>query len=68
MTAFNGTESAPSDPVTIPEAAAPPSAPTGLRVVEIQTSSNLTEWDTIAFVPVEGTGFVRARTITLQKP
>ena len=53
-----------SDPITyrVPN---PPSAPTTLRVVEIQTSANLKDWKTIALVPQspesEPAEFVRAR-------
>lgn len=66
VTAFNGMESPLSAFVLI---ASPPAAPTGLRVVEIQTSANLKDWETIAYVPVaEPKGFVRARTLTLPKP
>lgn len=42
--------SEPSDPVTVP---ALPTKPTGLQVVEIQVSSNLTDWETIALVPLK---------------
>lgn len=65
VSAFNGAESGLSAFVTIPAAPVPP---TGLRVVEIQTSSNLKDWQTIAFVPVTGTGFVRAKTSTITQP
>jgi hypothetical protein len=71
VTAFNGAESALSDPVTIPAAIQPPQPPTGLRVVEIQTSSNLTDWDTIAYVPLHDDSpqrFVRAHLTTIPQP
>lgn len=47
----------------------PPSAPGGLRVVEIQTSANLEDWQTIAMIPQHPEGksaeFVRARIATI---
>lgn len=60
-------ESEPSDPVvyTVPKK---PSKPGGLEVVEIQTSSNLTEWKPLAYVPLktdDAARFVRARITTV---
>lgn len=67
-----------SDPITIlPEdmplapLQPPPAKPTGLRVVEIQTSSNLRDWQTIALIP-QAPGeipaeFVRARIATVPR-
>lgn len=50
----------------------PPTAPAKLRVVEIQTSSNLTDWKTIAMIPQDPAAkpaeFVRARISTLEAP
>jgi len=49
-----------------PPAPKPPEQPKGLRVVEIQTSSNLVDWTTVAFVPLQpGQEFVRARVTEL---
>lgn len=61
VTAFNGLESQPVT-ITLPSQ---PSPPTGLRVVEIQTSANLKDWKTIAYVPLHEAGessrFVRSK-------
>ncbi len=60
--------SEPSDPVTVP---ALPTNPTGLEVVEIQVSSNLTDWETIALVPSrtkDAVRFVRAGITTIDTP
>lgn len=65
VTAFNGSESALSQPVTIPAVTIAPQPPTGLRVVEIETSSNLQDWKPVAWVPLRtedaAAQFVRAR-------
>lgn len=59
---------APSEVVTQP---VPPAAPTSLRVVEIQTSANLTDWKTIALVPQQPgeipAEFVRARITSIPR-
>jgi len=63
MVAISGTiESPPSARITH---AVKPGAPVKLRVVEIQTSSNLRDWETIAMIPQDPdkapAEFVRAR-------
>jgi hypothetical protein len=71
VTAWNGMESEPSAPVVIPAAAVPPQPPTGLRVVEIQTSSNLADWKPLAYVPLHDGSpqrFVRATITTIPQP
>lgn len=60
ITAFNGQESTFSAVVTVPAL----SAPSGLRVVEIQTSDNLRDWHTLTYVPLDSgqpSQFIRAR-------
>ena len=47
----------------------PPTPPKGLRVVEIQTSSNLRDWSPVAWVPAgEPPVFLRAVTKEIPKP
>lgn len=68
VTAFNGFESEPADPYTIP---AKPVKPSNLEVVEIQVSSNLKDWETIALVPSrtkDPVRFVRAGIATITQP
>lgn len=66
-----GLVSAPSEVVTYTVAKAP-SAPKNLRIVEIQTSANLKDWETIAMIPQDPSkapaNFVRARVTTLPLP
>jgi hypothetical protein len=67
VTAFNGFESQPVT-LTLPSA---PGAPTGLRVVEIQTSANLKDWKPLAYVPLEDgdpAKFIRAAITSIPKP
>ncbi len=68
VTAINAYgESVISDPAIIQ---LPPSKPLGLRVVEIQTSDNLKEWDTLAYVPLKDQSpkrFVRASITEINK-
>ena len=53
--------------VTMP--GAPPTPPKGLRVVEIQTSSNLRDWSPVAWVPAgDPPVFLRAVTKEIPKP
>jgi hypothetical protein len=67
LSAQDGNSAASLAELNIIEATAPvpPAAPKGLRVVEIQTSSNLTDWKTIAMIPQDPGNtpaeFVRAR-------
>ena len=61
--------SEPSDPVTyrVPK---PPTKPAGLEVVEIEVSSNLTDWEPVALVPLkteDPARFIRTRIITVTK-
>lgn len=62
VVAFNGVESRPSLPIMIVQ---PPSAPIGVQVVEIETSSNLTDWKPLAYIPLHHADseakFIRAR-------
>jgi hypothetical protein len=66
LTAVNIFESEPSDPVTIPNK---PSKPGLIEVVEIQVSSNLKEWDSIAMVPLKNdrdpVRFIRTRIVSV---
>jgi hypothetical protein len=68
---LNGLKSPFSEPITH-TVVAPPEAPKNLRVVEIQTSSNLKDWKTIALVPQAPdeipAEFVRARIASISKP
>lgn len=60
IAAFNGQESAFSTIVTVPAL----STPSGLRVVEIQTSDNLRDWHTLTYVPLDSgqpSQFIRTR-------
>jgi hypothetical protein len=70
VTAYNGAESVLSEPAMVPikpVTPPPPAAPTGLQVVEIETSSNLGDWEPVAWVPLlpdpkkQPAKFVRAR-------
>ena len=47
-----GLISLPSDVITYAYLV-PPSAPTGVHIVEIETSMNLKDWETIAYVPLD---------------
>lgn len=70
----DGTQSASIAELNVIEATAPapPATPKGLRVVEIQTSSNLADWKTIAMIPQDPGNtpaeFVRARLSTIPAP
>lgn len=58
-----GHRSPQSEPLTILPEHFPPLAPTKLRVVVIETSSNLTDWEPLAYVPLhtdQSARFVRA--------
>jgi hypothetical protein len=67
VTAWNGFESEPSDPVTIP---AIPTKPGAVEVVEIEVSANMTDWEPVALVPLktdDPARFIRTRIVTIQK-
>jgi hypothetical protein len=68
VTAFNGTfESEHSDSITVPMK---PSKPGAVEVVEIEVSSNLTDWEPVALVPLktdDPARFVRTRIVTITK-
>jgi hypothetical protein len=67
VTAFNGFESEPSDPVTVP---VKPSKPGEVEVVEIEVSANMTDWEPVALVPLktdDPARFIRTRIVTIQK-
>jgi hypothetical protein len=67
VTAFNGFASEPSDPLTVP---AVPTKPGAVEVVEIEVSSNLTDWEPVAFVTLktdDPARFIRTRIITVTK-
>ena len=67
VTAFNGFESEPSDPVTVP---VKPSKPGVIEVVEIRVTTNTKDFTTLAYVPLKEpntpTRFIDARIITVQ--
>lgn len=59
----------PPEAITPPAPTKPPLAPGKLRVVKIETSVNLTEWETLAFVPLiadSAARFIRTEITTIK--
>jgi hypothetical protein len=65
VSAANSAGRSPESATLVYQLLVPPSAPKNLRVVEIQTSSNLRDWKTVALIPQDPdeapAEFVRAR-------
>lgn len=61
-----------SDEISYTVPAPPPAKPTGLQVVEIQTSADLETWETNSLVPLDPSKapakFIRARITTITPP
>lgn len=71
VTAYNasGLEGTFSEELAFTVPASPPTPVKGIRVVEIQTSSNLVDWEPLAWIPVgEPPFYLRAVAKEIQQP